>query len=108
MIYRAWDMSRAYKESVFAALALFHSLTQARKTQDVISYLEDIAEESIQTTGFFHSGSEPYSHVEESEPCVATSNLLLSNILDSRILGAYVLGGVQRCCFKMGYVEQIA
>ncbi|KAF9649675.1 hypothetical protein BDM02DRAFT_3094328 [Thelephora ganbajun] len=52
MIYRAWDMSRAYKE----------------KTQDVISYLEDIAEESIQTTGFFHSGSEPYSHVEKSEP----------------------------------------
>ncbi|KAF8628570.1 hypothetical protein AX17_005966 [Amanita inopinata Kibby_2008] len=46
MIYRAWDMSRAYKE----------------KTQDVISYLEDIAEESIQMTGFFHSGPEPYSH----------------------------------------------
>lgn len=47
MIYRAWDMSRAYKE----------------KTQDVIGYLEDIAEESIQMTGFFHSGPEPYSHV---------------------------------------------
>lgn len=46
IVYRAWDMSRAYKE----------------KTQDVISYLEDIAEESIQTTGFFHSGPEPYAH----------------------------------------------
>ncbi|TFY57215.1 hypothetical protein EVG20_g8632 [Dentipellis fragilis] len=46
MVYRAWDMSRAYKE----------------KTQDVISYLEDLAEESIQMTGFFHSGPEPYSH----------------------------------------------
>lgn len=34
----------------------------SRKTQDVISYLEDIAEESIQMTGFFHSGPEPYSH----------------------------------------------
>lgn len=33
-----------------------------RKTQDVISYLEDLAEESIQITGFFHSGPEPYSH----------------------------------------------
>lgn len=33
-----------------------------RKTQDVISYLEDIAEEAIQLTGFFHSGPEPYSH----------------------------------------------
>jgi len=74
MIYRAWDMSRAYKESVLAALGFLHPLTQARKTQDVISYLEDIAEESIQTTGFFHSGPEPYSHVEESEPCVAMPN----------------------------------
>jgi hypothetical protein len=34
----------------------------SRKTQDVISYLEDVAEESIQMTGFFHSGPEPYSH----------------------------------------------
>ncbi|KAI0314858.1 SacI homology domain-containing protein [Amylostereum chailletii] len=46
MVYVAWDMSRAYKE----------------KTQDVISYLEDLAEESIQMTGFFHSGPEPYAH----------------------------------------------
>jgi len=56
MVYRAWDMSRAYKE----------------KTQDVIGYLEDIAEESIQMTGFFHSGPEPYSHAlnieDESKP----------------------------------------
>ncbi|KAI0785573.1 polyphosphoinositide phosphatase [Abortiporus biennis] len=51
MVYRAWDMSRAYKE----------------KTQDVISYLEDIAEESIQLTGFFHSGPEPYSHYLRNE-----------------------------------------
>jgi hypothetical protein len=51
MVYRAWDMSRAYKE----------------KTQDVISYLEDIAEESIQMTGFFHSGPEPYSHFLNAE-----------------------------------------
>jgi len=51
MVYRAWDMSRAYKE----------------KTQDVISYLEDIAEESIQMTGFFHSGPEPYSHFLNSD-----------------------------------------
>ncbi|PPQ90287.1 hypothetical protein CVT25_013112 [Psilocybe cyanescens] len=51
MVYRPWDMSRAYKE----------------KTQDVISYLEDIAEESIQMTKFFHSGPEPYSHYLNSE-----------------------------------------
>ncbi|KAF8525617.1 SacI homology domain-containing protein [Hysterangium stoloniferum] len=52
MEYRAWDMSRAYKE----------------KTQDVISYLEDIAEESIHMTGFFHSGPEPYSHSTRNDP----------------------------------------
>ncbi|KZV63559.1 hypothetical protein PENSPDRAFT_589722 [Peniophora sp. CONT] len=46
MDYIDWDMSRAYKE----------------KTYDVISYLEDLAEESIEKTGFFHSGAEPYSH----------------------------------------------
>ncbi|THV08131.1 hypothetical protein K435DRAFT_641871 [Dendrothele bispora CBS 962.96] len=51
MIYCAWDMSRAYKE----------------KTQDVISYLEDIAEESLQRTGFFHSGPEPYAHFLQNE-----------------------------------------
>ncbi|KAJ7063534.1 polyphosphoinositide phosphatase [Mycena amicta] len=51
MEYRAWDMSRAYKE----------------KTQDVISILEDMAEESIQMTSFFHSGPEPYSHYLQSQ-----------------------------------------
>ncbi|KIP11132.1 hypothetical protein PHLGIDRAFT_64286 [Phlebiopsis gigantea 11061_1 CR5-6] len=51
MVYRAWDMSHAYKQ----------------KTQDVIGYLEDIAEESIMMTGFFHSGSEPYSHFLKNE-----------------------------------------
>jgi phosphatidylinositol 3,5-bisphosphate 5-phosphatase len=51
MEYRAYDMSQAYKE----------------KTQDVISYLEDLAEEAIQKTGFFHSGPEPYAHKLKSE-----------------------------------------
>ncbi|KAG6853214.1 hypothetical protein C0991_006117 [Blastosporella zonata] len=69
MVYRAWDMSRAYKE----------------KTQDVISYLEDIAEESIQMTGFFHSGPEPYSHFlqmadsDEDEPAPHRTHILLQN-----------------------------
>ena len=35
---------------------------RCRKTQDVISYLEDIAEEAIQLTGYFYSDPEPYSH----------------------------------------------
>ncbi|TDL16362.1 hypothetical protein BD410DRAFT_816753 [Rickenella mellea] len=52
MIYRAWDMSRAYKE----------------KTQDVIGYLEDLAEEAISATGFFHSGPEPTSHLLRNDP----------------------------------------
>ncbi|KAM5532686.1 hypothetical protein V8D89_013655 [Ganoderma adspersum] len=51
MVHRPWDMARAYKE----------------KKQDVISYLEDIAEESIQMTGFFHTGPEPFSHFLQNE-----------------------------------------
>ncbi|RDX41180.1 hypothetical protein OH76DRAFT_1365037 [Lentinus brumalis] len=51
MVYRAWDMARAYKE----------------KTQDVIGYLEDLAEESIQMTGFFHTGPEPFSHYLQND-----------------------------------------
>ncbi|KAF8597664.1 hypothetical protein BDV93DRAFT_452471 [Ceratobasidium sp. AG-I] len=46
IMYEAWDMSQAYKG----------------KKQDVISYLEDYAEQSISLTGFFHSGPEPLSH----------------------------------------------
>ncbi|KAI0071223.1 hypothetical protein K474DRAFT_1712651 [Panus rudis PR-1116 ss-1] len=61
IIYRAWDMSRAYKE----------------KTQDVISYLEDLAEESIQLTGFFHSGPEPYSHYLRSETEAETTGRII-------------------------------
>ncbi|QRV74438.1 polyphosphoinositide phosphatase [Ceratobasidium sp. AG-Ba] len=49
--YEAWDMSLAYKG----------------KKQDVISYLEDYAEQSISRTGFFHSGPEPLSHKLRSE-----------------------------------------
>ena len=67
MVYHAWDMSRAYKEYVVVRSTLPDSIPinvrrVDRKTQDVISYLEDLAEESIQITGFFHSGPEPYSH----------------------------------------------
>ncbi|KAG8905247.1 phosphatidylinositol-3,5-bisphosphate 5-phosphatase, partial [Tulasnella sp. 408] len=52
IIYRAWDMSHAYKQ----------------KKKDVIGYLEDIAEESIDLTKFFHSGPEPVSHKSRTEP----------------------------------------
>ncbi len=48
-----------------------------RKTQDVISYLEDIAEESIEMTGFFHTGPEPYSHYLQSESEYGLRSLLL-------------------------------
>lgn len=60
MIYRAWDLSRAYKEYVCRFLySDGDRLRFCRKTQDVISYLEDITEEAIHLTGFFHSGPEP-------------------------------------------------
>ncbi|KAG9014934.1 phosphatidylinositol-3,5-bisphosphate 5-phosphatase [Tulasnella sp. 427] len=51
IIYRAWDMSQAYKQ----------------KKKDVIGYLEDIAEESIDMTKFFHSGPEPISHKSRTD-----------------------------------------
>ncbi|KAI9257294.1 SacI homology domain-containing protein [Phascolomyces articulosus] len=41
--YIAWDMSRASKSN-----------------QDVIGYLETVAQQTIDSTGFFHSGPEPY------------------------------------------------
>lgn len=69
MVYRAWDMSRAYKEYVCLIWKYCSSHAFARrKTQDVISYLEDMAEESIQMTGFFHTGAEPSSHSLQSAP----------------------------------------
>lgn len=33
----------------------------------MIGYLEDLAEESIQMTGFFHTGPEPFSHYLQNE-----------------------------------------
>ncbi|KAH8822765.1 polyphosphoinositide phosphatase [Flagelloscypha sp. PMI_526] len=70
MEYRPWDMSRAYKD----------------KSTDVISYLEDFAEESIQMTGFFHSGPEPFSHYlsaieasHEPGPVPWRNHILLQN-----------------------------
>ncbi|KAJ1556387.1 phosphatidylinositol-3,5-bisphosphate 5-phosphatase, partial [Nowakowskiella sp. JEL0078] len=42
--YVAWDMSRASKSA----------------DQDVIGWLEDFADEVLATTGFFHSGREPF------------------------------------------------
>ncbi|KAJ8654833.1 hypothetical protein O0I10_009557 [Lichtheimia ornata] len=47
--YIAWDMSRASKSK--------------SPDQDVIATLETIAQETIETTGFFHSGPEPYVNV---------------------------------------------
>jgi hypothetical protein len=58
-------MSRAYKEWVLQmdTAGSLNSYIRSRKTQDVISYLEDVAEEAIHLTGFFHSGPEPISHL---------------------------------------------
>ncbi|CAE6469140.1 unnamed protein product [Rhizoctonia solani] len=65
IMYEAWDMSQAYKG----------------KKQDVISYLEDYAEMSINLTGFFHSGPEPFSHKlrSESEAVPYRDTMLVQN-----------------------------
>ncbi|KAG9103896.1 phosphatidylinositol-3,5-bisphosphate 5-phosphatase [Ceratobasidium sp. 370] len=66
IMYEAWDMSQAYK---------------GLKKQDVISYLEDYAEQSINLTGFFHSGPEPFSHKlrSESEAVPYRDTMLVQN-----------------------------
>lgn len=65
IMYEPWDMSQAYKG----------------KKQDVISYLEDYAEQSIGLTGFFHSGPEPFSHKlrSESEALPYRDTMLVQN-----------------------------
>ncbi|KAG9036353.1 phosphatidylinositol-3,5-bisphosphate 5-phosphatase [Tulasnella sp. JGI-2019a] len=64
MIYRAWDMSQAYKE----------------KKRDVIGYLEDTAEESLEMTKFFHSGPEPISHKPRTDRPYRSTILLQNGI----------------------------
>lgn len=51
MLYIAWDMSRASKS----------------RDQDVIGVLEDIAEETVDRTKFFHSGPEPTRYALQSQ-----------------------------------------
>ncbi|CAE6359255.1 unnamed protein product [Rhizoctonia solani] len=72
IMYEAWDMSQAYKGRVLPPLV---------KKQDVISYLEDYAEMSINLTGFFHSGPEPFSHKlrSESEAVPYRDTMLVQN-----------------------------
>lgn len=58
MVWHAYDMAQMYRE----------------KDKDVISYLEDLAEEAIGKTGFFHSGPEPYAHkLKGDDGCVFLS-----------------------------------
>lgn len=64
LIYIPWDMSRATKRCAPGgrssprrlALTSAACLNPRSKDQDVVGILDDIAEESIQHTGFFHSG----------------------------------------------------
>ncbi|KAF8751532.1 SacI homology domain [Rhizoctonia solani] len=72
----------------FGASLNFLSSTMAQldgcinsKKQDVISYLEDYAEMSINLTGFFHSGPEPFSHKlrSESEAVPYRDTMLVQN-----------------------------
>lgn len=65
IIYIPWDIAAANKQCVcsFRSLALLSRLTLTpglvRRDKDVIGILEDIAEESLEKTSFFHSGAEP-------------------------------------------------
>lgn len=82
MIYVAWDMSRASKSH----------------DQDVIGVLEDIAEETIQRTRFFHSGSEP-TRFDYQLPTVADGKdegSSQAGVTSSRRLGILTQTGVAR------------
>lgn len=70
MVYRAWDMSRAYKDrthDVIGVLEVRNVLRYRRKLCSNGHRMQDLAEESIEMTGFFHSGPEPYSHYLKNE-----------------------------------------
>ncbi|KAJ3414686.1 phosphatidylinositol-3,5-bisphosphate 5-phosphatase [Chytridiales sp. JEL 0842] len=74
--YIAWDMARASKS----------------ESHDVIEILEELAEEVMSTTGFFHSGAEPYINAlrRESDICVSGNA--------NRILGRRQNGIVRTNC----------
>ena len=55
MRYIAWDMAQAAKRPV-RCLILWTELTPSSGHQDVIGVLEDVCEESLQATHFFHGG----------------------------------------------------
>ncbi|CAO3675787.1 unnamed protein product [Umbelopsis ramanniana] len=62
--YIAWDMSRASKSP----------------DQDVIRYLEDVAKETMEATGFFHSGTKPPTELDE-EASRSNSNYKYRHII---------------------------
>ncbi|KAJ3108265.1 phosphatidylinositol-3,5-bisphosphate 5-phosphatase [Phlyctochytrium planicorne] len=74
--YIAWDMARASKS----------------ETQDVIGILEDLAEEILSTTGFFHSGPEPFINA------LRRATFLENGVEGNRILGRRQNGVVRTNC----------
>ncbi|KAJ3086360.1 phosphatidylinositol-3,5-bisphosphate 5-phosphatase, partial [Quaeritorhiza haematococci] len=74
--YIAWDMARASKSN----------------DQDVIGVLEDLAEEVLSTTGFFHSGPEPYVNA------LRRARAMGENTEVNRILGRRQNGVVRTNC----------
>jgi hypothetical protein len=73
LIHRAWDMSRAAKS----------------RDQDVIGTLEDIAEEVLQITGFFHNGDGHTSPIKVQNG-VARTNCI--DCLDRTNAAQFVIG----------------
>ncbi|KXS17766.1 hypothetical protein M427DRAFT_96707 [Gonapodya prolifera JEL478] len=67
IIYIAWDMARASKS----------------EDQNVVETLEEIAKNVLSTTGFFHSGPEPYMNVVRREMQVLYINgVVRTNCVD--------------------------
>ncbi|KAJ3056503.1 phosphatidylinositol-3,5-bisphosphate 5-phosphatase [Rhizophlyctis rosea] len=95
--YIAWDMARASKRyfKTMETLQKDYGLADLQAIsddQDVIGVLEDLAEEVLATTGFFHSGPEPYMNA------LRRSKVLGEDTEVNRILGRRQNGVVRTNC----------
>ncbi|RKO83671.1 SacI homology domain-containing protein, partial [Blyttiomyces helicus] len=92
--YIAWDMARASKRypSVDGILNIGLGRNANRADQDVIGVLEDLAEQVLATTGFFHSGPEPYMNA------LRRATALGGDAEVNRILGRRQNGVVRTNC----------
>lgn len=86
--YIAWDMSRASKRSVSHGFAFLNGKTDSvyvyiySHDQDVIGYLEKIADDTMEATGFFQSGIISVDHPTATVNYSRQEGVLRTNCID--------------------------